>query len=72
MKEWEKDPENTKHMDISFYTERSVEDELMRETSGDVKTIAISYLIMFLYITFSLGQFTSWKNFFVSLANSQV
>ncbi len=45
-----------RHMEIGFYTERSIEDELERETAGDVITIAISYLIMFAYITFALGR----------------
>ena len=49
-------PENVEHMDVAFNSERSVEDELEKETSGDILTIAVSYLIMFFYITFSLGQ----------------
>ncbi len=44
---------------------RSIEDELERETSGDVLTIALSYLIMFFYITFSLGQVNSVSSFMV-------
>ncbi len=66
MKEWTADPENTRHMDVAFNSERSIEDELERETSGDVLTIALSYLIMFFYITFSLGQVNSVSSFMVS------
>lgn len=46
-------------MDIAFTSERSVEDELDRESQGDVITILISYLIMFAYIAVSLGQVNS-------------
>ncbi|XP_017782929.1 PREDICTED: Niemann-Pick C1 protein isoform X2 [Nicrophorus vespilloides] len=43
-------------MDIAFTTERSIEDELDRESQSDVLTILISYVIMFAYIAVSLGQ----------------
>ncbi|XP_076272104.1 Niemann-Pick type C-1a isoform X2 [Rhynchophorus ferrugineus] len=46
-------------MDIAFTSERSIEDELDRESQGDVITILISYLIMFAYIAVSLGQLNS-------------
>ena len=67
MKNFTSDPENMKHFDIAFNSERSIEDELERETSGDILTIAVSYLIMFFYITFSLGQVTKWRRFMVSV-----
>ena len=59
-------PENVEHMDIAFNSERSIEDELEKETSGDILTIAVSYLIMFFYITFSLGQVNKVSTFMVS------
>ncbi|TRY76439.1 hypothetical protein TCAL_00054 [Tigriopus californicus] len=65
MKNWTANSENTKYMDIAFNSERSIEDELERETSGDILTIAVSYVIMFFYITFSLGQVSTWKRFLV-------
>ncbi|XP_040569202.2 LOW QUALITY PROTEIN: NPC intracellular cholesterol transporter 1-like [Lepeophtheirus salmonis] len=65
MLEWTKNPENTKYMDIAFTSERSIEDELAKETYGDISTIAVSYIIMFIYITFSLGENTTWKRFMV-------
>ncbi|XP_055840064.1 NPC intracellular cholesterol transporter 1 isoform X2 [Episyrphus balteatus] len=46
----------SKHMDIAFTSERSIEDELNRESQSDVPTILVSYLIMFLYIAISLGH----------------
>ena len=55
MHEWEA-TEKPSYMEIAFNSERSIEDELDKETYGDIVTIAISYIIMFVYITFSLGQ----------------
>lgn len=46
-------------MDIAFNAERGIEDELKRESQNDVVTILISYLIMFAYITLSLGNLTA-------------
>ncbi|KAM7354023.1 Niemann-Pick type C-1a isoform 3-T3 [Cochliomyia hominivorax] len=46
----------SKHMDIAFTSERSIEDELNRESQSDVLTILVSYLIMFAYIAISLGH----------------
>ncbi|XP_043798888.1 NPC intracellular cholesterol transporter 1 isoform X6 [Apis laboriosa] len=55
MKNWTttKKPE---FMDIAFTSERSIEDELNRESQSDVLTILVSYIIMFAYIAISLGQ----------------
>ena len=43
---------------VYIFSERSIEDELERETSGDILTVAISYSIMFLYIILALGRIT--------------
>jgi len=51
-------------MDVAYYSERSVEDELDRESHSDVSTIAISYLVMFLYIVFTLGWNKIMLSFF--------
>ncbi|XP_046748991.1 NPC intracellular cholesterol transporter 1 isoform X2 [Diprion similis] len=60
MKNWTatKKPE---YMDVAFTSERSIEDELDRETKSDVLTILISYLIMFGYIAVALGQIKSCR-----------
>ena len=63
--EWEQKPENSEYMEIAFYSERSIEDELARESSGDIVTILISYVIMFIYVTISLGTVTKWKRVMV-------
>lgn len=56
MKEVTQDEEWMQDMDIAFNAERGIEDELKRESQNDVLTIFISYLIMFAYITLSLGN----------------
>lgn len=65
MKEWTEDPNNTLHMDVAYNSERSIEDELDRETYGDIMTIAVSYIFMFIYITFSLGKISKLDRFAV-------
>lgn len=45
-------------MSISFSTERSIQDELNRESQSDILTILISYMAMFLYVTITLGKYT--------------
>lgn len=46
-------------MDIAYFSERSIEDELMRESMGDLGTIAVSYILMFAYITLALGNLSA-------------
>lgn len=46
----------SKIMDIAFTSERSIEDELNRESKSDISTILVSYLLMFAYIAVSLGH----------------
>ncbi|XP_031634860.1 NPC intracellular cholesterol transporter 1 isoform X2 [Contarinia nasturtii] len=55
MKDWVKN-NKSKHIEIAFSSERSIEDELLRESQSDVLTILVSYLIMFVYIAISLGH----------------
>ncbi|EGV93491.1 Niemann-Pick C1 protein, partial [Cricetulus griseus] len=53
------------NLTISFIAERSIEDELNRESNSDVFTIAISYAIMFLYISLALGHIKSCSRLLV-------
>lgn len=53
------------NMTIAFSSERSIQDELDRESSSDIITILISYLIMFAYITIALGQFHSFETILI-------
>ena len=57
MKNWTSDPKNSMYMDVAYNSERSIEDELDRETYGDIMTIAVSYIFMFIYITFRFVNF---------------
>ena len=41
-------------------------DEINRESTTDIYTIAVSYLLMFLYITLFLGHIRSFATIFVS------
>ena len=43
-------------LDIAFKAERSIEDELDRQSQSDIVTVAVSYLIMFIYILLALGD----------------
>ncbi|XP_052864523.1 NPC intracellular cholesterol transporter 1 [Anopheles cruzii] len=49
------------NMSIAFTSERSIEDELARESQSDVSTILVSYIIMFAYIAISLGHVNQWS-----------
>ncbi|XP_042636184.1 NPC intracellular cholesterol transporter 1 [Orycteropus afer afer] len=53
------------NLTISFTTERSIEDELHRESNSDVFTIVISYAVMFLYIAIALGHIESCSRLLV-------
>ncbi|GFR76672.1 niemann-Pick C1 protein, partial [Elysia marginata] len=48
------------NVSIAFNSERSIQDEIERESEGDIVTILASYLIMFAYITITLGQYKSF------------
>ena len=52
---------------VLFLFQRSIQDELDRESRSDILTILISYLIMFGYITLALGQFHSFETILVSI-----
>jgi len=43
------------YFDIGYSAERSIQDELARESNGDIPTIVISYAVMFVYVAFALG-----------------
>jgi len=57
----------TDWMDIAYSAERSIEDELDRESKGEFVTVAISYVIMFLYIAVNLGQINSFSRLMVCM-----
>ncbi|KAI6244008.1 Niemann-Pick C1 protein [Aphelenchoides fujianensis] len=47
---------------MSFMSQRSIQDEIARESFSDAFTVAISYTFMFLYVSFSLGQYQVTSN----------
>lgn len=49
------------------YFQRSVQDELERGSHSDILTVAISYIIMFLYIAVALGEVNTCKSMLVSI-----
>ncbi|CAG8596163.1 11314_t:CDS:2 [Funneliformis mosseae] len=61
----ENDKVNTSQLHISYSTESSLEIELNKSTNTDIYTIALSYLVMFVYASFALGSFTSFQRIFI-------
>lgn len=42
---------------VSFMAERSLQDEIERQSVSDALTVVLSYLFMAIYVTFALGQY---------------
>ncbi|CAL8142438.1 unnamed protein product [Orchesella dallaii] len=55
MEGWSATHEKSLNLSVAFTSERSIQDELSRESKMEIKTILLSYIIMFLYIALSLG-----------------
>jgi hypothetical protein len=53
-------------MSVAFSSERSIEDELERESEAEIVTVVISYAVMFVYIAVALGHLRSFKTILVS------
>ncbi|KAG6699624.1 hypothetical protein I3842_08G075600 [Carya illinoinensis] len=56
----------SKNLTLSFSSESSIEEELKRESTADAITILISYLVMFAYISFTLGDTPCLSSFYIS------
>ncbi|KAL5557719.1 hypothetical protein UlMin_033930 [Ulmus minor] len=56
----------SKNLTLSFSSESSIEEELKRESTADVITIMISYLVMFAYISLTLGDTPHLSSFYIS------
>ncbi|XP_040201975.1 NPC1-like intracellular cholesterol transporter 1 isoform X2 [Rana temporaria] len=63
LKEYQKDPKS--NLTIAFMAERSLEDEISRTTTEDIPIFAISYLVIFIYITLALGEYSSCRRVLV-------
>lgn len=57
----------SKWFDVKYRAERSIEDEIERESRSDIKTVLISYLIMFLYIAIALGRIRNFRHLLVDM-----
>ncbi|XP_019173720.1 PREDICTED: Niemann-Pick C1 protein [Ipomoea nil] len=56
----------SKDLTLSFSSESSVEEELKRESTADAITIVISYLVMFAYISLTLGDTPRFSSCYIS------
>ncbi|XP_070506187.1 NPC intracellular cholesterol transporter 1 homolog 1b-like [Chironomus tepperi] len=65
MLNWTKNESMSSMLDIAFTSERSIEDELDRGSRTDIITILFSYILMFVYIAFSLGHATEFKRLMI-------
>jgi Niemann-Pick C1 protein len=57
----------TDNFTVYYSAERSIQDELNRQSQSDIFTIIISYTIMFLYVTLTLGHMRSWSTCLIDL-----
>ena len=48
------------YFDIAYFCERSIEDEIDATSAADLKIFIISYLVIFLYIMFALGSYSTF------------
>eukprot|EP01028_Stygiella_incarcerata_P011888 TRINITY_DN7011_c0_g1_i1.p1 TRINITY_DN7011_c0_g1~~TRINITY_DN7011_c0_g1_i1.p1 ORF type:complete len:1061 (+),score=251.08 TRINITY_DN7011_c0_g1_i1:128-3310(+) len=62
LKDFNKGIDNKSKSRVAFMAERSVEDELQREESSGITIVAVSYGIMFLYVSISLGKIHPTRN----------
>lgn len=53
------------YVTVTFGAERSIEDEIQRVSVAEAVPIAISYVLMFIYVVFSLGHIRSFKTWLV-------
>ncbi|CAG8628831.1 10260_t:CDS:2, partial [Paraglomus occultum] len=56
---------DTTNLRISYSTESSLEKELNKSTNADILTIAISYLVMFLYASIALGKLSAFPRLLI-------
>lgn len=61
-----------KYLFLMMGFQRSIQDEINRESRSDEATIIISYLVMFAYVSITLGQYHSCSFLFVSILTSHL
>ncbi|KAL5104282.1 NPC intracellular cholesterol transporter 1 [Taenia crassiceps] len=52
---------------VAFAAERSVEDEIVRQSHSDISTIVISYTIMVVYVSICLGNYRGLRTCLIDL-----
>lgn len=57
--------EKPDYVTVAYGAERSIEDEIQRVSVAEAVPIAISYILMFIYVTASLGNIRSCKTWFI-------
>ncbi|CAA2984522.1 Niemann-Pick C1 -like [Olea europaea subsp. europaea] len=55
-----------KNLTLTFSSESSIEEELKRESTADAITILISYLVMFAYISLTLGDTPRFSSCYIT------
>nr|DBA32150.1 TPA: hypothetical protein GDO54_007891 [Pyxicephalus adspersus] len=63
LKEYQKNPKS--NLTLAYMAERSLEDEINRTTTEDIPIFTISYLVIFIYITLALGEYSSCRRVLV-------
>ncbi|XP_073981176.1 NPC intracellular cholesterol transporter 1 homolog 1b-like [Rhodnius prolixus] len=53
-------------IDVAFRSERSIEDELIKESTAEASTVVISYILMFIYVSLALGSYNSINTLLVN------
>ncbi|XP_051139854.1 uncharacterized protein LOC127257464 [Andrographis paniculata] len=56
----------SRNLTLAFSAESSIEEELKRESTADAITIVISYLVMFAYISLTLGDTPRFPSCYIS------
>ncbi|KAG9151287.1 hypothetical protein Leryth_002836 [Lithospermum erythrorhizon] len=56
----------SKNLSLAFSSESSIEEELKRESTADAITIVVSYLVMFAYISLTLGDTPRFSSIYIS------
>ncbi|XP_034489627.1 NPC intracellular cholesterol transporter 1 homolog 1b [Drosophila innubila] len=54
---------SSENLDIAYSAERSIQDAIVELSEGEVGTVVISYVVMFLYVAIALGRIRSCLGF---------
>lgn len=53
----------SEYLDIAYSAERSIQDAIVELSEGEVSTVVISYVVMFVYVAIALGRIRSCVGF---------